>query len=207
MCVCVCVCVCVHLHHCIYLGLEEASSKVELLLPYRDSDPEHISRQPARYERDEESQASGFASGSGTVDYPTTPITTEVLTIYIEITLKISIDAYIEQQDDIDRGVLEVLQTHYLSSGTATATVKRSAIEEHGIHLSLDMEKSSNDASVLRVVLVNSDTGEQNITATAQLYDKLASEPTKFIQELEKAIGIVSLTHSPRSLHEELHNF
>lgn len=164
---------------------------MEALLPFQDSDSDAAIRHSERYERDGESQTSGFfesgsGSGSGTVDDPTTA---DSWTTYIELTLKISVDEYERQKDEINHLIVVVLQT-YLSAETATTTVKRSPSYEFGIQL--DMEKSSNDASVLQVVLVDSNTGRQDVTATTQFYNKLASELVAFIQELERAIGIVS---------------
>lgn len=169
------------------------SVRVEPLSPYPDSHSDseyYAARHGVRYERGSDEPDSEAASGSGS-STSDTPTIVDSLEIYIEVTLKISVEEYVRRQEVVEAGILEVLQT-YLSADAAAATVKRSSSEDHVIHLSLIREKSSTSESVLQVAVVDSETGEQNVTVTAELYNKLAAEPAKFIEELEKATGIVS---------------
>ena len=133
-----------------------------------------------------------FTSGSGSgVDDGVTPTETDTpeVTVYIEITLLISIDDYSEQQNTLDAAILEVLQAFSPAEFTNT---ERATSKTYEIKLLVDVEKSSADISVLKVYIVNSETGEQDPQVTEQLYNNIASEYVEFVNQLKKATSIVS---------------
>ena len=111
------------------------------------------------------------------------------VTVYIEVTLKISLEEYLEQQNALEMAILEVLQAFLPTEFT---TVKRASSTAYEIKLSLDMEKSSADISVLKVYIVNSETGKHDLQATVQFYNKLFLELDEFVNQLETATSIVS---------------
>lgn len=144
------------------------------------------------YERDTLSPMSSafFTSGSGSgVDDGVTPTEADTpeVTVYFEITLLISIDDYSEQQNTLDAAILEVLQAFSPAEFTNT---ERATSKTYEIKLSVDVEKSSADISVLKVYIVNSETGEQDPHVTEQFYDNIASEYVEFVNQLKKATGI-----------------
>lgn len=99
-----------------------------------------------------------------------------------------------QRQYAINADVLRVLR-EFLPEFTTKLTTKRAVSEEYDIVLTVDTEKSSNDSSVLKVHIVNSETGEQDVEATEQAFNKLASESAKFVYELERTTNIVSRSH------------
>ena len=150
-----------------------------------------------RHGRDTDSDS--LLSGSGSVDLtpaesPTVPISTPTIpaftpAVFIEITLKISLEDFVREQETIEKRVLQVL-LDFLP--TALADRKRVASGSHSIVLQLDSEKSSNQLSVLRAYVADQDSGEQSVQATADLFDALASNRTTFLEQLHSAINIVS---------------
>ena len=93
----------------------------------------------------------------------------------------------------IEDALREILQT-LLSAQTATestATRRATSGEEDEIVLQLDRDKSSADVSIVRVYVVDSESGEERVEATKQLFNGLVSEQEAFSEEFQKATGIV----------------
>ena len=124
-------------------------------------------------------------SGSGV-----TPIETDTnVTVYIEVTLMISLHDYLEQRNALEMAILEVLQAFLPTEFT---NAKRASSMTYEIKLSLDTEKSSGFISVLKVYIVNSETGKHDSQATEEFYNKLSSESDEFVNQLETATSTVS---------------
>ena len=123
-------------------------------------------------------------TGSGSGDDPLTPSYTP--SVYIELTLQIAPDKYERSKETI----LMILET-YLD---ATTTLRKRATSggNTSIVLELDREKSSNATTVLRVFVVDSESGDLNIDATSDLYDALLADRVAFYKDIKDKTTIVS---------------
>lgn len=115
--------------------------------------------------------------------------TPKMLTFYIEISLKISLEEYLKQCFTLNSDVLIVLQKFLPTDFT---TMKRAASEIYNITVTLDEQKSSNHTSFLQVYIVKYETGQEDSEATEQFFYLLASKSANFTAQLEAAINIVS---------------
>ncbi|CAI7996212.1 Tyrosine-protein phosphatase non-receptor type 7 [Geodia barretti] len=124
-------------------------------------------------------------TGSGSGDDPLTPSYTP--SVYIELTLQIAPDKYERSKETI----LMILET-YLD---ATTTLRKRATSggNTSIVLELDREKSSNATTVLRVFVVDSESGDLNIDATSDLYDALLADRVAFYKDIKDKTTIVVL--------------
>ena len=73
---------------------------------------------------------------------------------------------------------------------SSTNRVKRETGDT--IVLELDSEKSTNDITVLRVYIIDSESGDLNIEATAELYDAIVSNNQMFKTQIKRETDIVS---------------
>lgn len=138
------------------------------------------------YSRD----ADVLGSGSGE-DTALTP-TTFIPSIYIELTLRIAPDDYEKDQETIDEEVVEVVQDYQ------TVRRKRAAVEDRSVELQHDSEKSKESETVLRMLVTDNESGEQNVEATAELYRALDSDRETVYALIKNATQIVSLRFSLR---------
>lgn len=120
---------------------------------------------------------------------PTILPTPKMTTLYIEISLKISLEEYLKRWSVLNNKVLIVLQKFLPTDFT---TMKRAADEIYKINVTLDEQKSSDHTSFLQVYIINSETGQDDSEATEQFFYLLASRSANFTAQLEAAIGIVS---------------
>lgn len=120
---------------------------------------------------------------------PTILPTPKMTTLYIEISLKISLEEYLKRWSALNNKVLIVLQKFLPTDFT---TMKRAADEIYKINVTLDEQKSSDHTSFLQVYIINSETRQEDSEATEQFFYLLASKSANFTAQLEAAIGIVS---------------
>ena len=133
------------------------------------------------YSRD----ADVLGSGSGE-DTALTPTTTFIPSIYIELTLRIAPDDYEKDRETIDEKVVEVVQDYQ------TVPRKRAAVEDRNVELQHDSEKSKESETVLRMLVTDNESGEQNVEATAELYRALDSDRETVYALIKNATQIVS---------------
>lgn len=133
---------------------------------------------------------------------PTILPTPKMTTLYIEISLKISLEEYLKQWFTLNDEVLIILQKFLPTDFT---TMKRAANKIYDIIVTLDEQKSSDHTSFLQVYIRNSETGKEDSEATEQFFYLLASKSANFTAQLEDAIDIVSRLQAHCFTYTEYH--
>lgn len=154
-----------------------------------------------RYERDIADIYSGSSSGSGELSpepTPTPPILS-IPTVYIEIYLRITLGEYLNRMQEIEDAIRSILLAILLLEDNTQPVMHERVTNgesEDEIIVQLNEGKSSVELTVVQIYVIHSESGEQNIYGTKQLYNSLESEYDKFASQLKNITNIVSNSYS-----------